>query len=94
MYLAFQAVHSPDEVPQSYIDPYNATIADVQRRTFAGMLSCLDEAVGNVTAALSASGFDENTLIVFVAVRLLCRLCRAPRDRAPRDIIRALRRAT
>ena len=67
MYLAFQAVHSPDEVPLSYIEPYNATLPDVKRRTFAGMLSCLDEAVGNVTAALDANGFAESTLIVFVA---------------------------
>ena len=67
MYLAFQAVHSPDEVPQSYIEPYMNTISDPKRRTFAGMLSCLDEAVGNVTAALKANGFVDNTLVVFVA---------------------------
>jgi arylsulfatase B len=66
LYLAFQAVHSPDQVPVSYIDPYNATIPDLKRRTFAGMLSCLDEAVGNVTAALAANGFSD-VLIVFVA---------------------------
>lgn len=64
LYLAFQAVHSPDQVPQQYIDPYNATIADPKRRTFAGMLSCLDEAVGNVTAAVAAAGLEENTLVV------------------------------
>jgi hypothetical protein len=67
LYLAFQAVHSPDQVPQSYIDPYNASIADPKRRVFAGMLSCLDEAVGNVTAALRAAGLEGNTLVSFVA---------------------------
>jgi len=67
LYLAFQAVHSPDQVPQSYIDPYNATIPDLKRRTFAGMLSALDEAVGNVTDALDRAGLRENTLILFVA---------------------------
>lgn len=67
LYLAFQAVHSPDQVPQSYIDPYNATIQDLKRRTFAGMLSCLDEAVGNVTAALDAAGMTDNSLIIFVS---------------------------
>ena len=67
LYLAFQAVHSPDQVPQRYIDPYNATIPDLKRRTFAGMLSCLDEAVGNVTAAIAAAGMEQDTLVVFVA---------------------------
>jgi arylsulfatase A-like enzyme len=68
LYLAFQAVHSPDQVPQSYIDPYNATIADPKRRTFAGMLSALDEAVGNVTSAISARrDMEGTTLFVFVA---------------------------
>ncbi len=66
LYLAFQAVHSPDQVPQSYIDPYNATIADPKRRTFAGMLSCLDEAVGNVTRAVTAAGLSD-VLYIFVA---------------------------
>jgi arylsulfatase A-like enzyme len=68
LYLAYQAVHSPDQVPASYTDPYNATIPnDAKRRTFAGMLSALDEGVGNVTAALRAAGMEENTLVIFVA---------------------------
>ena len=67
LYVAFQAVHSPDQVPQSYIDPYNATIADAKRRTFAGMLSALDEGVGNITAALRARGMEGNTLVIFAA---------------------------
>ena len=67
LYLAYQAVHSPDQCPQSYIDAYNATIPDLKRRTFAGMLSALDEGVGNVTAALAAAGLTDNTLVLFVA---------------------------
>jgi arylsulfatase A-like enzyme len=62
-----QAVHSPDQVPQRYIDPYNATILDHTRRTFAGMLSAMDEGVGNVTAALAEAGMLDNTLIIFMA---------------------------
>jgi len=65
MYVAYQAVHSPDEVPQRYIDPYNTSIADEKRRTFAGMLSCMDEGVGNITAALEAKGMLNDTLILF-----------------------------
>ena len=32
---------------------------------FAGMVSALDEAVGNITATLKKRGFMNNTLIVF-----------------------------
>ena len=68
LYLAFQAVHSPDQVPPPYEWPYNTSIpADAKRKTFAGMLSALDEGVGNVTAALSAAGMLDNTVIIFVA---------------------------
>eukprot|EP01065_Artemidia_motanka_P018039 TRINITY_DN2140_c0_g2_i1.p1 TRINITY_DN2140_c0_g2~~TRINITY_DN2140_c0_g2_i1.p1 ORF type:complete len:603 (+),score=210.53 TRINITY_DN2140_c0_g2_i1:52-1809(+) len=65
LYLAYQAVHSPAEVPSSYSDAYNTTISDKKRRTFAGMLSCADEGIGNVTAALRARGMMDNTVIVF-----------------------------
>jgi hypothetical protein len=58
-------VHSPDQVPQAYIDAFNATIPhDAKRRTFAGMLAALDEGIGNVTAALRAAGMLDNTLIL------------------------------
>jgi arylsulfatase B len=68
LYLAYQAVHSPDQVPPQYEAPYNATIPhDAKRRTFAGMLSALDEGVGNVTRALEAAGMLQDTLILFVA---------------------------
>lgn len=65
LYLAFQAVHIPAQVPDSYVDAYRYTIADPVRRTFAGMLACLDEAVGNVTSALREKGILDDTLIVF-----------------------------
>ena len=67
LYVAFQAVHSPDQVPQKYIDPYNASIPDAKRRVFAGMLSALDEGVGNITAALRAAGMEESSLVIFAA---------------------------
>jgi len=65
LYLAFQAVHAPAEVPQEYVDAYKATIADPMRRKFAGMLSCMDEGLANVTAALQARGWMDSTLVVF-----------------------------
>lgn len=38
LYLPYQNVHEPAQVPQSYVDPYNGTIADQKRRNFAGMV--------------------------------------------------------
>ena len=43
LYLAYQGVHAPAQVPESYIKPYERTISNPFRRTFAGMLSAVDE---------------------------------------------------
>lgn len=67
LYLAYQGVHSPPQVPQSYVTPYNDLIADPFRRTFAGMLSAVDEGIGNVTQALKAKGMFDNTLFIFTS---------------------------
>lgn len=63
LYLAFNAVHSPHQVPESYLAPYGNLIG--VRRTYAGMLAAMDEAVGQVVTALKETGLKENTLIVF-----------------------------
>ena len=73
MYLAWQAIHSPDEAPSSYTDRFNATIPDTpdgvgqHRRIVAGMVAALDEGMANVTAALRAHGLWEDTLLFFTA---------------------------
>lgn len=64
LYVAFQAVHSPDEVPDQYVEPYKDTIKDSKRRTFAGMLACADEGLGNITQALKDKGMFDDTLII------------------------------
>ncbi len=64
LYLTFNAPHTPYQAPKEYVDRY-ASIADPTRRTYAGMVSCLDDEIGRVVAALEKSGMRENTLIVF-----------------------------
>ncbi|XP_067658829.1 arylsulfatase B-like [Haliotis asinina] len=64
MYLPYQNVHEPIEVPKKYENMYPSVINE-GRRKYCGMVSALDEAVGNVTQALKDRGLFENTLILF-----------------------------
>lgn len=64
LYLAFNAPHTPYQAPQEYIDRY-ASIGDPTRRTYAAMVTCLDDEIGRVVDALEKKGMRENTLIVF-----------------------------
>ena len=64
LYLAFNAPHTPYQAPQEYIDRYK-NIEDPTRRTYAGMVTCLDDEIGRVVAALDKKGIRDNTLILF-----------------------------
>ena len=64
LYVALQAVHAPLQVPDRYLAPY-AFIQDPRRRRYAGMVSALDQALGNITAALRGAGLWNNTVLVF-----------------------------
>ena len=64
LYLTFNAPHTPYQAPKEYIDRY-PNIADPTRRTYAGMVSCLDDNIGRVVAALDKKGLRESTLILF-----------------------------
>ena len=63
LYLPFNAVHAPHQVPDSYLKPYGQI--NGVRKTYAGMVSAMDEAVGQVIAALKEKGLLDNTLIIF-----------------------------
>ena len=64
LYLAMQDVHEPVEVPTHYAAPFLPTISDGTRRTYAGMVAAVDEAVANVTASLRAVGMWEGSILV------------------------------
>ncbi|GFS12535.1 arylsulfatase B [Elysia marginata] len=66
LYLPYQNVHEPLEVPKNYSELY-PNIKDEKRKVFSGMVTALDDAVGDVVANLKRKGIYNNTLIVFTA---------------------------
>lgn len=66
VYLPFNAVHAPLEATPKYLSRFK-TIADPKRRTFAAMLSAMDDAVGAVLGKVRELGQEENTLIFFIS---------------------------
>jgi arylsulfatase A-like enzyme len=64
LYLAFNAPHTPYQAPQEYVDRYK-NIADPTRRTYAGMVTCLDDNIGKIVDAIDKKGIRDNTLILF-----------------------------
>jgi arylsulfatase A-like enzyme len=63
LYVPFNGVHSPMQAPESYTQPYAALTAN--RQKLGGMLAAVDEAIGEIVAALDKAGIRDNTLIVF-----------------------------
>lgn len=69
LYFAQQAVHvgnqnNPLQVPKKYLDRLGY-IGDEKRRTFAGMVSALDESVRQLVTTLKKKGLYENSIIIF-----------------------------
>lgn len=66
LYMPFNAVHSPHEASDKYLQRF-AHIADPRRRQFDGMLSAMDDAVGQVLGKLRALQLEEQTLVFFIS---------------------------
>lgn len=65
-YLPFNAVHAPLDPHPRYVERF-AGISDPTRRTFATMLASMDDAVGDVLAALKRHQLEADTLVVFLS---------------------------
>lgn len=63
LYVPFNGVHSPMQVPEKYLAPYAKLPAN--RMKLAGMLSAVDEAIGDIVNSIEKAGLRDNTLIVF-----------------------------
>ncbi len=63
LYVPFNGVHSPFQVPDEYLKPYGSLTGS--RQKLAGMLAAVDEAIGQIVAALDKAGMGKDTVIVF-----------------------------
>jgi arylsulfatase A-like enzyme len=66
LYLAFNAVHTPMHATDARLEKF-AKIADKQRRTYAAMMSAMDDAIGSVRRKIADAGLEKNTLVVFIS---------------------------
>jgi len=65
LYFASLAPHAPYQAKKADEDRYAAAIKDPTRRTYAAMVTSVDDQVGRIIAALEKRGLRENTLIFF-----------------------------
>src|SRR5262249_13928911 len=63
LYVPFNAVHGPHQVPESYKEPYSRL--KEPRRAYAGVVAAMDEAIGRLVAAVDGKGMRPNTLFLF-----------------------------
>jgi len=66
LYLPFNAPHSPYQAKAVDLEKY-AQLKQPDRRAYAAMLDCLDQAIGRVLAAVEARADASNTLILFMS---------------------------
>ncbi len=66
LYLAYNAPHGPLQATDKYLDRFQH-IDDMKRRTYAAMVSAVDDGVGKILAKLDEHNLSNDTLIVFLS---------------------------
>jgi len=66
LYLAFTAPHNPLQAPKAVYDRMGH-IKDEKTRVYYAMIEALDEAVGQVLAAVDKAGVADDTIIIFTS---------------------------
>lgn len=67
LYLAYNAVHDPYDVPPAEYMQRVSYITNTNRQIYAAMVVALDDGVGQVVQALQDNGILDNTLIIFLS---------------------------
>jgi arylsulfatase A-like enzyme len=66
LYLSYNAPHTPMQATQKYLDRFDH-IEDPLRKTYAAMVSAVDDGVGRVLDKLDELNLSENTLVFFLS---------------------------
>ncbi|MEX0325780.1 MAG: sulfatase-like hydrolase/transferase [Puniceicoccaceae bacterium] len=66
LFLSYNAPHTPMQATEEYLARF-PDIKDKKRRTYAAMVSCMDDGIGRVLAKLEELGLEENTLVFFLS---------------------------
>lgn len=66
IYLAYNAPHTPLQATEKYLGRFNH-MKDGRRKTYAAMVSAVDDGVGQVLAKLDELKLTENTMVVFLS---------------------------
>lgn len=66
LYLAYNAPHSPLQATTKYTSRFDH-IEDPKRKTYAAMVSAVDDGVGQILKTLKTHGIEDNTIVVFLS---------------------------
>ena len=66
LYLAYNAPHTPMHATQKYLNRFSH-IENEKRRTYAAMVSAVDDGVGLVLNKLEEKGISNNTMVFFLS---------------------------
>ncbi|WP_340114618.1 sulfatase-like hydrolase/transferase [Maribellus mangrovi] len=66
IYLAYNAPHAPLQATEKYLSRFD-NISEKKRKTYAAMVSAVDDGVGLILNKLAELHLDENTLVVFLS---------------------------
>ena len=66
IYLAYNAPHGPLQATDNYLERFNH-ITDKKRRTYAAMVSAMDDGIGQVLNKLDTLNLSDNTIVFFLS---------------------------
>lgn len=66
IYLAYNAPHTPLQATKKYLSRFNS-IKEKKRKTYAAMISAVDDGVGSILSKLEELNLTENTIVIFLS---------------------------